>query len=183
MVGAVMGLAWAGSAVGPLSPVLAVPVIVAGVAIFAVLMTGARGLRRAASAMPQEASPGVDRGRARRRFAMVVAAECAAIAAAVNLLARSGHSQWTPAVVCVVVGLHFIPLARLFSVQRYYATAAALCLAAVATMILGAAGAPPAAWQLLPGFGAALALWATSAALLLSTRACAPLAAGSRTAP
>ncbi|MDQ1378535.1 MAG: hypothetical protein QOE15_2708 [Acidimicrobiaceae bacterium] len=170
-VGAVMGLAWAASALGPLSPAVAVPVAVAGVAIFAVLMVGARRLRRVSVAMPQSAPAGVDLGRVRRRFTLVVAAECAVIAAAATILAVSGHTQWTPAVICATVGLHFVPLARLFRVSLYYATAVALCLVAVTTMILGAASAPAAIWQLLPGLGAALVLWATSAGLLVTTPA------------
>ena len=71
--------------------------------------------------------------------------------------------------ICAVVGLHFVALARLFSLQLYYATAMALCLVAVITMILGATGSPASLWQLVRGFGAALALWATSARLLVAT--------------
>jgi len=166
-----MGLAWAGSGLGALSPVVAVPVAVVGVATFAALMTGARSLRRAATAMPASAPPGADTSTGRRRFTLVVAGECAAIAAAVNTFSRSGRSQWIPAVICAVVGLHFIPLARLFRVPLYYATAAALCLVAATTMILGVTGAPASLWQVLPGFGAALALWATSASALFAATA------------
>lgn len=169
IVGAVMGLTWAGSALLTLSPIVAVPVLVASVAIFAVLMTGARRLRRAAIVMPASTRARASARKLRRRFTLVIAGECAAIAAAGNILARSGHSQWIPAVICAAVGLHFVPLARLFSVQLYYATAVALCLVAASTMILGATGSPAPLWQLLPGFGAALALWATSARLLVAT--------------
>jgi hypothetical protein len=110
-------------------------------------------------------------GKVQRRFTIVVATETAAIIAAANILARSGHAQWIPAVICALVGLHFIPLARLFSVALYYATAWALCLVSSATMILGTSGAPTSVWQLLPGFGAALVLWSTSAGLLVTSPA------------
>lgn len=164
IVGAVMGLAWTGS-------VAAIPVLVAGVAIVAVLVTGALRLRRAAAAaaVPAATPSGAGPDNMRRRFLIVTAGEGAAIAAAINVLGRSGRSQWIPAVICAVVGLHFIPLARLFSVPLYYATAAALCLVAATTMILGATGVA-ALWRPLPGFGAALVLWATSLGLLVTTR-------------
>jgi hypothetical protein len=166
---AVMGLTWAFSATGALGPVAAAAVLVAGLAIVAVLMTGARRLRRQAGAMPDMVSAGVDVTKVRRRFALVLVGEGAAIAAAINVLVRWGHTEWIPAVICAAVGLHFVPLARMFGVPLYYATAAALCLVAATTMALGAAGAPVSLWRLLPGFGAALALWTTGARLRIST--------------
>jgi hypothetical protein len=165
IVGAVFGLTWAASALPRLDSVVVVPVLAASVATFAVLMTGAHRLRRFATMVPASAPP-AGLGNVQRRFTVVVATETVAIIAAANILARSGHSKWVPAVICALVGLHFIPLARLFSVPLYYATALALCLVAASTMILGAGWAPTSLWQLLPGFGAALVLWATSAGLL-----------------
>ena len=70
--------------------------------------------------------------------------------------------------VCAVVGLHFLPLAGLFGVPLYCVTGAALCLVAIATMTLGAVGAPTSLWQLVPGLGAAVALWTTGIGLLIT---------------
>ncbi len=170
VVGAVMGVVWAGSTLGALDLAVAVPVLVAGVAVCAVLMTGARRLRSAATALPASVPSGVDLGKVRSRFALVVAGESAAIAVAINVLVRSGHPQWIPAAICAAVGLHFVPLARLFRVRVFDATAVALCGVATTTMIMGVAGGPVLLWRLLPGFGAALALWATSARLLFTAR-------------
>ena len=169
VVCAVMGLAWAASTLGVLSVVVAVPVLTASVGVAVTLIAGAHRLRRTLAAGPALASPSADFGNFRRRFNLIALAEFAAIAAAINGLSWLGYSQWIPAAICGVVGLHFLPLARLFRVGLYYATAAALCLAAGATMVLGAAGAPASLWRLLPGFGAALALWATGARLLVTT--------------
>jgi hypothetical protein len=168
IVGAVFGLTWAASALPRLDSLVVVPVVAVSLATFAVLMTGAHRLRRSATMVPPSAPPAA-LGNVQRRFTVVVATETVAIIAAANILARSGHSQWIPAVICALVGLHFIPLARLFSVPLYYATASALCLVAGSTMILGASGAPTSLWRLLPGFGAALVLWSTSAGLLATT--------------
>lgn len=176
---AVMGLVWAASALGGLRSLVAVPLLLAGVATMAVLLAGSRRLRQAAG--KQAASPSgpadlgpadlgpIDLRKVRRRFTLVVVGELAAIAVAINVLTRSGHPLWIPAVICAVVGLHFVPLARLFEVEVYDATAAAMCVVATATMILGAIGAPESVWRLLPGFGAAAALWATGARLLVTT--------------
>ncbi len=166
---AAMGLAWMASALGGLNGIVAVPVLVAGVAIAAVLLRGARRIRRSATAQPVSATSGTDLGSVRRRFNLVVAGECIAIGVALNLLIHTDHRRWIPTAICAVVGLHFVPLARLFNVPLYYATAGALCLVAATTVIVGAFGGPESVWQLLPGFGAALALWITGARLLAGT--------------
>ncbi|MEA2973246.1 MAG: hypothetical protein QOG82_1704 [Actinomycetota bacterium] len=165
---AVMGLAWTASALGDLGSGVAVAVLAAGVAAAAVLLAGVRRLRRA-DARPTAPSSSFDPSQVRRRFNLVVAGEIAVIAAAANILGRTGHSRWIPAVICAAVGLHFVPLARLFGLGLYYATAVALCLVAALTMFLGATGASESLWRLLPGLGTALVLWATGARLLATT--------------
>ena len=168
---AVMGLTWAGSASGALRAVVAVPLLAVAVACSAALLVGASRLRHAATALPDQASSGPDLTKSRRQFSMVMAGEVAAILVAASVLGRSDNAEWIPATICLVVGLHFIPLARLFRVPLYYATAVALCLVAATTMVLGAAGAPESLWRLLPGIGVALVLWVTGATLLArSTR-------------
>ncbi len=171
IVCAVMGFTWGGTALGALSVVVAVPLLAVGAACAAVLLAGARRVRHAAIVSPVPSSPKPDLSQGRHHFNLVVAGEVAAIIVAVGLLGRSDHADWIPATICLVVGLHLIPLARLFRLPLYYATAAALCLVAATTMVFGAAGAPEALWQLLPGVGVALVLWATGAMLLAkSTR-------------
>jgi hypothetical protein len=164
-----MGLAWMATALGAINPVIRMPLVLAGVVTFAVLMTGVRRLRRAAAARPASEWSGADSNRMRRRFALVLAAESFAIAAAINILVGSGHPDWIPAAICAAVGLHFIPLARLFAVRLYDATAAGLCLVAATTLAIGAAGASESVWHLVPGLGAAAVLWATSGRLLVTS--------------
>jgi hypothetical protein len=171
MVGAVFGLVWDASTRSALTSAGWVASLVVGVVMFAMLMTGALRLRRSARELPASQPGAAGRPRWRWRFTMVVAAEWVAIIAAVNILASSGHSQWIPAVICAAVGVHFAPLARLFNVRLYYATALALCAVASATVILGALGAPPTLWTALPGLGAAVTLWATSTILLIVSTA------------
>lgn len=170
-VGAVFGLVWAASTRAALSSAVWVPMLTVGVAISTVLMIGALRLRRAATGLPASAPDGPGRPTWRRHFTFVVAGEGVAIIAVVNIFAATGRSQWIPATICAAVGVHFAPLGRLFEVPLYYATALALCSVAAATLIAGVAGAPASLWTTLPGFGAALTLWATSTTLLVTSTA------------
>jgi len=73
-----------------------------------------------------------------------------------------------PAWVLFVVGLHFLPFAKLFGSRRFLVLSALLCVVAVLAVVLAIAGWT-AAWQLVPGFGGAVVLWATVVAGLLGT--------------
>ncbi|MEU3765310.1 hypothetical protein AB0E55_09655 [Amycolatopsis keratiniphila] len=73
-----------------------------------------------------------------------------------------------PAWVLFVVGLHFLPFAKLFGSRRFLVLSALLCVVAVLAPVLAIAGWA-ASWQLLPGFGGAVVLWGTVAAGLLAT--------------
>jgi hypothetical protein len=53
-------------------------------------------------------------------FAAVVALECIAILAAVNILIALHHEDLQTFAIAAVVGLHFLPLAWLFRVKSYY---------------------------------------------------------------
>ena len=167
IVGAVMGLTWVGSALLTLSSLVAVPVLVASIAVVAVQVTGARRLSRGAMTMPASTParsaegaallhPCDRRRRRRHRCRRQHSRPLRSLALDPGSDLRCGR----PALRCS---------GPTFSLQLYYATAVALCLVAVITMILGATGSPASLWQLVPGFGAALALWATSARLLVAT--------------
>ena len=110
---------------------------------------------RAAGALPA-------RSRAeRRRIARLVgvwsAVEGALIVGVDNVLANTGRVRDVLPATAVIVGLHFLPLARGIPQPAYYATGAAL----VALGVVGLALADPYAWA-LAGFGSALVLWLAS---------------------
>ncbi len=138
--------------------------IVTGVAVVVVVALGSGGLAmRRAPSTDTSPSPHI----ISRRFGWVVGAEGAGILLAGCLLGATDHSDLIPAFVCAVVGLHFVPLARMFAVRVYFWTAVALCSVSVATfVVVGASNAPAWLWQVLPGFGAAACLWATAATLI-----------------
>ncbi len=158
---AFFAIAWTGWGFGGHLPFAAqLTVMILATAASAVLTVVA--WRQASRQAPEP--PGTERPDIQRRFGRIVAIEWIAIVVAAVALGVTHHPDLIPAVVCAGVGLHFVPLARLFGVPLYHATAAVMCALAVATFAL--APGTPALWNLLPGVGAAATLYATCAALL-----------------
>jgi hypothetical protein len=87
------------------------------------------------------------------RWSMI---EGVAIMVAVNVLHRVHRPDLMFPVVAVIVGLHFLPLARTIPVRVYFLTAAALMVIGAVGMLLPSSDRP-----LAVGLGAAVALWAT----------------------
>jgi hypothetical protein len=69
-------------------------------------------------------------------FLIVFALEVAAIIAAVFILSHWHMQQYIVAVICAIVGLHFLPLAKIFRRPSYYATGLAMVAAAAAAVLL-----------------------------------------------
>lgn len=142
------------------------------VEVFAVLVVAGLRLRRAGFASEARSSrrgaAPAHADRIRWRFRLVNVAQGLGIGIAVFACVRLRRPELIPAAGALVVGLHFFPLATLFRVPLYHATGAALCSVAVATPLVAAPlGAQTAAWQVVPGVGAAVILWATSAVLVV----------------
>ncbi|MGW5329665.1 hypothetical protein [Streptomyces sp. NPDC004014] len=97
-----------------------------------------------------------------RTFGQVNIGQTVAIAMAVMVLGRLSLWAYIPAVVCLIVGLHFLPLARSFAQPQYWWTAGLLTALALAGAVTLAGGGDAANVRLLIGFGAALALWTTA---------------------
>ncbi|MGW1472697.1 DUF7010 family protein [Streptomyces olivaceus] len=94
-------------------------------------------------------------------FGRVNIGQTVAIVAAVLLLGRFEQWEYVPAVVCLVVGAHFLPLARTFAQPQYWWTGGLLmALALVGAVALG--GGDGSNGRVLLGFGAALVLWTTA---------------------
>ncbi len=105
----------------------------------------------------------------RRRFNQVFIAEGVGIGIVVVICANLGYSEWIPAAVALVVGLHFFPLARLFRMPLYYFTGISLCVVSVATMIAASIlDYSEAVWFVVPGLGSGLVLWTTGAMLVVA---------------
>lgn len=109
-----------------------------------------------------------------RWFGLVFGLEMVLIALASILLARSQHTQYIVPVVALIVGLHFLPLARLFDVPAYLITGIALSLLGIVEIIallfaIPLAGPDPFNWSRVGAQGAAIILWLTEAYVALRT--------------
>ncbi|MFF7443361.1 DUF7010 family protein [Streptomyces sp. NPDC008122] len=93
---------------------------------------------------------------------LVDAAEPVAVFAVIAASNASGRPELIPVGICLVVGLHFFPLARLFDQRRYRWAAILLTAVALAGLAVLAAGAGSETVRAVVGLGAALVLWGTS---------------------
>jgi len=103
---------------------------------------------------------------ARRHRGRVVgiasAVEGVAILVAVNVLANTGRQDLIAPVVAIIVGLHFLPLARFLPAPIYYLTGALLVVVGLA----GTAVDDPTSRILTVCIGAATILWLSCAIVL-----------------
>lgn len=93
------------------------------------------------------------------------AVEGVAIFVAASVLANLHRSDLMFPAVAIIVGLHFLPLARGLPRTSYYATGAALVMTGLIALLLAAAQRP-----IVVGLCAALILWATAVQLIWHTR-------------
>jgi hypothetical protein len=163
MVMSVFGTGWALVGVGGL--VSSVPLRVVGwvVALALAALVVRTALRWHASPDPARirprAQPPGDPG---RTFLLVNVAQAVLILLAVLGLTRLGRPEYIAPAVCLVVGLHFLPLARAFAVPLYWTTGLALVAVAVLGAVLAAVGVGTGAVFAVVGLCAALTLWATA---------------------
>ncbi|MFE3070062.1 hypothetical protein [Streptomyces sp. NPDC059247] len=155
---AVFALVWAfaggsGIAAAPVS--VAVGIVAAAVTVAAVVLAfrGTAGPVTRLVRLPEKWNRGVG---------MVNAAEVVAIFAVIAASNASGHPEFIPVGICLVVGVHFFPLARLFDQGQYRWTAVLLTAVAVVGLVVLAAGTSAETIRAVVGLGAAAVLWASS---------------------
>jgi hypothetical protein len=102
----------------------------------------------------------------RTRYNMIVGVEFFLIAAGALVLGATGGATWTPVWVCAVVGVHFLPLARLFPGLFLVPLAVALVVVAGAALAVGLA--TETSPSTVAGAGAGMCLLAAAVATLLS---------------
>jgi hypothetical protein len=154
----IIGLVWAlaGSA-GFTNDMARVALLVVAVAVTVfIVLLGLRVGRQPARERPRQLPENWN-----QRYGQVGMAQGAAIGVAVLVLILAGWTALIPAVVCLIVGVHFFPLASIFDQHQYWWTGLALCLVAGAGFaILALAGRD--ASIAVTGLGAAITLWATA---------------------
>ncbi|MFD0021067.1 hypothetical protein [Streptomyces sp. NPDC058382] len=97
-----------------------------------------------------------------RAVGIVNVVEVAAVFAVIAASNASGHPEFIPAAVALVVGLHFFPLARLYDQWQYKGTAVLLSAVAVVGFVLVAAGLSGESVRAVVGLGSAAVLWASA---------------------
>jgi hypothetical protein len=96
------------------------------------------------------------------RFGAIVAIEVAAIFLGGQVLGHFQRMDLIPQWIDAVVGIHFLPLGKLFKLPLYYATAVLITLSSLGSLLI-----PPGAVRLATNAGGtALALWITSLIIL-----------------
>ena len=105
-----------------------------------------------------------DRWRVRYRTIGIVQGVAIALVVAVAV-ALAAPGLIAP-VVCLVVGVHFLPLARVVDQPEYRLTGVALLVVGLAGVVVLAVAGPDAA-RALSGIGAAIALWGTSSVVAI----------------
>jgi presenilin-like A22 family membrane protease len=123
---------------------------------------------RAASHLPASTAPRTVEERATGRwFALVVGAEVAALVVVNPVAAATGHVELMPSLNLMIVGLHFLPLAWIFRVPRYYVMGVLFCGIPAGMMLSISAdtlvGHPP-AWYVIPSLGCGLVAGLTAMA-------------------
>jgi undecaprenyl pyrophosphate phosphatase UppP len=101
----------------------------------------------------------------RRNYNMLVLAEVVAIFLASAALGSAELPELIPVAICMIVGVHFFPLAGVFNIATYRWTAIGLCAVAVAGAALYAAVSGGTV-RAVVGLGASLVLWTTTVAVV-----------------
>jgi hypothetical protein len=149
----------------PTRPAWAIPL--ASTATFALLVVCVTRWTASAN-MPDSPDP-VAAAKGRRAgmaFGIIFGIEGGLIALISTLLGRSGHGDWIPGAVALIVGVHFLPLAYVFEVPLYYWTGALAIFGVLGCFLIPAVDLR----QLCVGLVMAAVLWLTTLLLLLQTR-------------
>jgi hypothetical protein len=135
------------------------PIAIAIAIVTVVLLAIAWRVFRASAAAKQAAAETPEEKRRSRLFHIINAGQWVLILVAINVLARMGMSAWIAPAMIFIVGLHFIPLARIFDNPPHYLTGLALMgLAMIYPLV-----APTGANSPVGCLGAGLILWASAA--------------------
>lgn len=146
---------------------LPLELFLAVLAVPALLFLGALAVRRSAPGLPDaEWSPEMS-----RVFRQAVAGEMVGILAILAVALPLRRPEWILPLVALAVGLHFLPLARVFQRPLYYLTGAALCLVCFVTFAVPPhLGVPHLqGWRLVSGLGGGTTLWLTALMMLIQS--------------
>ncbi len=158
---AFFAFAWFGW--GQAAPTAVVSVILAAGAAMAVLVAATAG----ATARRLRAAPSPLGPAAAGRYGVIVGVEFAVAGGGAAAFGATGHADLIPAWICLVVGIHFLPLDRIFPGAGMKVPAAALSVVGVAAFAAAGGGVSP---STVTGLGAGACLLAHATSMLLAAR-------------
>lgn len=132
----------------------------------ATVLVGAPAVQliKAAARLPKDAASAESGPTMRRWFILVFVAEVVLLVVVASVFGALRRFEYIVPLDLVIVGAHFLPLAWLFGVPRYYVLGAGFCAIAIATMLFVDPTAHTGAtlsWTALPTFGCSLLAAAT----------------------
>lgn len=141
------------------------------------LLAGGLALWRGASGLPRETSPeSAEVGKhIGMWYGIIFATEGVAIGIASYLCNRANRFDLFFPITAIIVGVHFLPLARLFGVNFYYLVGTLLSVVGLIALVL----IPPTVMvegrelvlrSIVAGFGCAVLLWGTGLTLWIQGR-------------
>jgi len=130
---------------------------ISGTLLLAGVSTIRSGRRLSRTTGIRDAAPRGMRG----KFTLVLIGEVAALNVAAYLLIGHHMAQYLAPAVAVVVGLHFLPLAKIFRAPHYFVTAGVMTLAGILAAVAMANGSSATTANGIADLLCAMALWGT----------------------
>jgi hypothetical protein len=138
--------------------------------VFALIACLASAVRRRLPKLGGPESP--EKKQMMGAFVVVNVVQWVAIFGTVNLLRNFQLEGWIVSAIVLIVGAHFLPLARIFGARQHVVTGAALMLCAAVALVL-----PASVRDAVECLSAGLILWASAAAALYTAFRMAPSSA------
>ncbi|QNU03292.1 hypothetical protein [Peribacillus butanolivorans] len=174
---AFFGTLWAGTGVMGLQGWGFPYVELAAVFVGITLIIGGISLIRASKRLSNQVSQEDARRWKRIRFWFNITfiAEGLAIGIAIAICNATNFTDLIPAIIALIVGIHFLPLAHLFQLRIYYVTGLLLCLLAIITLLVVPESVTLFEHQIIAplsiiGFGSSLILWTTGLTIWLKAK-------------
>jgi hypothetical protein len=140
------------------------------VPVFVLIASLASAVRRRVPRLAGPESP--EKKEMMRAFVVVNVVQWVAIFGTVNLLRNLQLDGWIVSAIVLIVGAHFLPLARIFGARQHVVTGVALMLCAAVALVL-----PASVRDAAECVTAGLILWASAAAALYTAFRMAPSSA------
>lgn len=158
-------VAWSLLAIGTL---MAIYVLIGTIVLLCIIVVAGILVIRATLGLPKSvAKKSPEELQIMRKFAVVVVIEVLAFAVVNSIVGVTRNFELIPSLNLIIVGIHFIPLAKVFRVPRYYITGLFFCIIPIATLLAipkNVMIGQTIAWYVVPSLGCGFVASLTSVA-------------------